>query len=70
MRWSAMVRANAQEGATGRGRVSTPEKQARAEIDRLLQAAGWAVQSLDAVNLHAARGVAIREFPLEPGIER
>jgi type I restriction enzyme, R subunit len=47
--------------------VSTPEQQARAEIDRLLQAAGWAVQSVDAVNLHAARGVAIREFPLEPG---
>jgi len=47
--------------------VSTPEQQARAEIDRLLQAAGWAVQSANAVNLHAARGVAIREFPLEPG---
>ncbi len=47
--------------------MSTPEQQARAEIDRLLQAAGWAVQPVDAVNLHAARGVAIREFPLEPG---
>ena len=47
--------------------MSTPEQQARAEIDRLLSAAGWAVQSIDAVNLHAARGVAIREFPLEPG---
>ena len=59
-------RANAQD-APGQGPVSTPEQQARAEIDRLLQAAGWAVQSVDAVNLHAARGVAIREFPLEPG---
>jgi type I restriction enzyme R subunit len=47
--------------------VTNPEQLARAEIDRLLQAAGWAVQSVDAVNLHAARGVAIREFPLEPG---
>ena len=47
--------------------MSTPEQQARTEIDRLLQAAGWAVQSLDGVNLHAARGVAIREFPLEAG---
>jgi type I restriction enzyme R subunit len=47
--------------------VSTPEQQARAEIDRLLQAADWAVQSVDAVNLHAARGVAIREFPLDAG---
>ena len=60
-------RANAEEDAPGQGPVSTPEQQARAEIDRLLQAAGWAVQSADAVNLHAARGVALREFPLESG---
>ncbi len=44
-----------------------PEQQARREIDRLLGLAGWAVQSVDAVNLHAARGVAIREFPLNTG---
>ena len=37
------------------------------EIDRLLQAAGWAVQDIADVHLHAARGVAIREFPLNPG---
>jgi len=67
MRASAIVGANAQQDASGQGRVSTPEQQARAEIDRLLQAAGWAVQSVDAVKLHAARGVAIREFPLNPG---
>jgi len=66
-RASAIVGANAQQDASGQGRVSTPEQQACREIDRLLQAAGWAVQSVDAVNLHAARGVAIREFPLEPG---
>lgn len=47
--------------------MNAPEQQARAELDCLLQAAGWAVQSVDAANLHAARGVALREFPLEPG---
>jgi type I restriction enzyme R subunit len=47
--------------------VSTPEQRARAEIDRLLGLAGWAVQSVGEVNLHAARGVAVREFPLNPG---
>ena len=44
-----------------------PEQRARENIDQLLAAAGWAVQSVSAANLHAARGVAIREFPLEPG---
>jgi type I restriction enzyme R subunit len=47
--------------------VRTPEQQAREEIDRLLRAAGWAVQDVSAVDLHAARGVAIREFPLDAG---
>lgn len=45
----------------------TPEQLARQEIDRLLGMAGWAVQSVDAVNHHAARGVVVREFPLNPG---
>jgi type I restriction enzyme R subunit len=45
----------------------TPEQRARAEIDRLLGLAGWAVQSVGEVDLHAARGVAVREFPLLPG---
>lgn len=43
-----------------------PEQDARREIDRLLTAAGWAVQDADRASIHAARGVAIREFPL-PG---
>ncbi|HWS14416.1 MAG TPA: DEAD/DEAH box helicase family protein, partial [Rhodocyclaceae bacterium] len=47
--------------------MTTPEQQARAEIDRLLAAAGWAVQDYRAADIHAARGVAIREFPLAPG---
>jgi type I restriction enzyme, R subunit len=44
-----------------------PEERARAEIDRLLAAAGWSVQSMSEANIHAARGVAIREFPLKTG---
>jgi len=44
-----------------------PEERARAEIDRLLAAAGWSVQSMSDANIHAARGVAIREFPLKTG---
>ena len=44
-----------------------PEERARAEIDRLLAAAGWSVQSMSETNIHAARGVAIREFPLKTG---
>jgi type I restriction enzyme, R subunit len=41
-----------------------PEDRARIEIDRLLDLAGWNVQSRGALNIHAARGVAIRELPL------
>lgn len=36
-----------------------PEERARAEIDRLLAAAGWSVQSMSEANIHAARGVVI-----------
>ena len=42
----------------------TPEARARVEIDRMLAAAGWAVQDASRANLSAARGVAIREFVL------
>ncbi len=44
-----------------------PEQLARQDIDRLLALAGWAVQDVATANLHAALGVAIREFPLLPG---
>lgn len=43
------------------------EQEARAEIDRLLTAAGWRVQDAKGANLLAGRGVAIREFELEDG---
>ena len=36
-----------------------PEERARAEIDRLLAAAGWSVQSMNEANIRAARGVAV-----------
>ena len=44
-----------------------PEQDARQEIDRLLTAAGWHVCSFKQADIHAARGVAIREFPLDAG---
>ncbi len=45
----------------------TPEEQARENIDRLLAQAGWVVQNTDSINLYAATGIAVREFPLKPG---
>ena len=44
-----------------------PEAIAREEIDRLLRAAGWHVCDMTDANIHAARGVALREFPLDAG---
>lgn len=45
----------------------TPEQKARVSIDALLTAAGWHVCNVADANIHAATGVAIREFPLNPG---
>src|SRR5437899_2099909 len=39
-------------------------KAARRRIDEALEAAGWQVQNVTEVNLHAGRGVAVREFEL------
>src|SRR6478609_9408037 len=44
-----------------------PEACARHKIDADLALAGWSVQDADAVNVHASRGVAVREFPLKQG---
>lgn len=41
---------------------ATPEQQARRQIDEMLRAAGWAVQSRAEMNLSAAPGVAVREL--------
>src|SRR5437588_6695225 len=43
------------------------EARARMRIDEMLALAGWAVQDAHAVNLAAARGVAVREFVLAKG---
>jgi len=43
-----------------------PEKRARVRIDQMLAASGWVVQDADKANLSAGRGVAVREFILEP----
>lgn len=45
----------------------TPEQKARIEIDRMLVEAGWQIHDLKDANIHACRGVAIREFPLKSG---
>ena len=44
-----------------------PEEKARQVIDSLLDSAGWKIQNLNELNLGAAFGVAVREFPLKTG---
>lgn len=44
-----------------------PEEAARQEIDTALAESGWIIQDANAANVHAGRGVAIREFPLKQG---
>jgi type I restriction enzyme, R subunit len=43
------------------------EARARVEMDRQLRLAGWLVQNVDAANITAGPGVAVREFILEKG---
>lgn len=45
----------------------TPEQAARRQIDALLTASGWTVQTKDSLNLAAARGVAICELSFKTG---
>lgn len=47
--------------------MPTPEQRARDVIDHLLEDAGWAVQAVAEADIHAAPGVALREFELNPG---
>lgn len=44
--------------------MAEPERLARVQIDARLTAAGWHVCDAGQANIHAAWGVAIREFPL------
>jgi type I restriction enzyme R subunit len=45
----------------------TPEQQARNQIDKMLLASGWKVQSKNKINLAASRGVAVREYQTNVG---
>jgi hypothetical protein len=47
--------------------IFRPEDHARANIDAALAAAGWLVQSRAQMNLGAASGIAVREFPAGSG---
>ena len=44
-----------------------PEQKARDQIDNMLRAAGWAVQSKKKVDLGASKGVAVREYQTDVG---
>ena len=46
---------------------TTPEAEARKQIDKMLERSGWWVQDVASANLFASSGVAVREFPLETG---
>lgn len=45
----------------------TPEQEARVVIDEKLEQSGWVVQNVAQLNLGAALGVAVREFPTDTG---
>ncbi len=45
----------------------TPEQQARVEIDRKLEAAGWVVRDFREIDLSVGPGVAVREFQTDTG---
>jgi type I restriction enzyme, R subunit len=47
--------------------MTTPEAQARHNIDSQLTASGWCVQSRTELNLYAGQGVAVREFLTDSG---
>lgn len=45
----------------------TPETKARQQIDQNLEQAGWFIQDMIQLNLGAAMGVAVREYPTDTG---
>ena len=47
--------------------MQQPEAAAREDIDRQLMAAGWLIQDKKDLNLHASRGVAVREMQSHGG---
>jgi len=44
------------------GKNQTPEQEARDNIDRLLEEAGWKVQDNKKINFNAGPGIAVREY--------
>ena len=44
-----------------------PEQIARDTIDKMLTEAGWVVQSKNDVDIHASKGVAVREYQTDIG---
>jgi len=51
----------------GQSAPMTPEAQARQHIDRKLAQAGWLLQDMKQLNLGAAQGVVVREYPTDTG---
>ncbi|HEY2920621.1 MAG TPA: type I restriction-modification enzyme R subunit C-terminal domain-containing protein [Candidatus Binatia bacterium] len=47
--------------------MTSPEDQARENIDRMLVGAGWEVRNVSDANISASQGLAIRNFPLKTG---
>jgi type I restriction enzyme R subunit len=47
--------------------MPTPEDKARQNFDAMLVNAGWVVQDYKQAQIHAGRGVALRNFPLSSG---
>ena len=45
----------------------TPEEEARKVIDEKLKKSGWIIQNMNELNINAALGVAVREFPTSTG---
>ena len=45
----------------------TPEQEARVVIDKKLEQSGWVIQNFAQVNIGAALGVAVREYPTNTG---
>jgi type I restriction enzyme R subunit len=45
----------------------SPEEKARIQIDQMLTASGWTVQTRATINLSASRGVAIGELSFATG---
>jgi type I restriction enzyme R subunit len=45
----------------------TPEIKARQQIDQKLEQAGWIVKDMKQLNLGAAQGIAVREYPTDTG---